>query len=221
MRQGGASLSNSGDDDEMFGGNGVDKKLRHNRVEQNRRELTRKYVADLQELLPNMVDADTGAGINVVLEGALDYLRSVDGAGIAAPQHGHAESSADGARAGRRDERFADKMRAGQTCGQLMAGGQCGEMNLSSLRFSSAFDSAPYGIAIARCDGRLVKQNSMFERVLSFAPGHLSGQTMFSLTLPSDLPYTMQVSRMCAVCRCRAPPSCWFSPQAGDEMHPR
>jgi PAS domain-containing protein len=211
--QQGASLSNSGDEDEMFGGNGVDKKLRHNRVEQNRRELTRKYVADLQELLPNMVDADSGAGINVVLGGALDYLRSVDGAGIAAPQHGHGGSSADGARAGRRDQGSADGLKAGQTCGQLMAGGTCGEMNLSNLRFSSAFESAPYGICIARCDGRLVQTNAMFERVLNFAPGRLSGQTMFSLTLPSDLPYTMQVHRMCAFLHCRAPPCCVFSPE--------
>jgi PAS domain-containing protein len=197
-RRYGSTHSNSGDDDEMGGGNGVNKKLRHNKVEQNRRELTRKYVAELQQILPNMADADSGAGINVVLEGALDYLRSVDGAGLGAslkgPAPGHSSSSADAAQAGRRDEDSAGcKLMAGQSCGQMMAGGTCGERSLSSLRFSSAFDSAPYGICIARCDGRLVQYNSMFERVLSFAPGRLAGQTMFSLTLPSDLPYTMQV----------------------------
>ena len=186
--------STSGDDDEMGGGNGVNKKLRHNKVEQNRRELTRKYVNELQQILPNMADADSAAGINIVLEGALDYLKSVDGAGLGASQKGRAPGHRSSSTAGWRDEDSAGcSLMAGQSCGHMMAGDTCGKMNLSSLRFSSAFDSAPYGICIARCDGRLVRYNSMFERVLSFAPGRLAEQTMFSLTLPSDLPYTMQV----------------------------
>lgn len=176
--------SGSGDED---GGGGVDKKVRHNKVEQNRREMTRKYVAELQEMLPNMVDSDPGANINVVLEGALDYLRSLDGGAPCAPsdkKRGQTQRDTSGLPSSENDDASR----------QVMAGRACGQINLSNLRFASAFDSAPFGMAVARCDGRILKCNNMFERILSFAPGALLRETMFSLTAPSDLPYTMQVN---------------------------
>lgn len=167
------------------------KKVRHNKVEQNRREMTRKYISELQEMLPNMEDAEPGAGINVVLEGALDYLRSSNGGGGTLEKrrsqaHAGICGSAAAANGGgcRDDEASA--------C-QVMAGRACGQINMSSLRFASAFDSAPFGMAVARVDGRILKCNSMFERFLNFLPGALMKETMFSLTAPADLPYTMQV----------------------------
>ena len=167
------------------------KKVRHNRVEQNRREMTRKYISELQEMLPNMKDAEPGAGINVVLEGALDYLRSSNGGGGTLEKrrsqaHAGICGSAAAANGGgcRDDEASA--------C-QVMAGRACGQINMSSLRFASAFDAAPFGMAVARVDGRILKCNSMFERFLNFLPGALMKETMFSLTAPADLPYTMQV----------------------------
>ena len=39
----------------------------------------------------------------------------------------------------------------------------------------------------------MVRANALFESLFRFAPGTAVGQTMFSLTAPSDLPSTMQV----------------------------
>eukprot|EP00802_Teleaulax_amphioxeia_P008810 Tamp_08821.p1 GENE.Tamp_08821~~Tamp_08821.p1 ORF type:complete len:328 (-),score=74.40 Tamp_08821:217-1200(-) len=170
----------------------VDKKVRHNKVEQNRREMTRRYVAELQEMLPSMVGVEAGAGINVVLEGTLEYLRSSDGGGTSTPaqrrQAGRARQGAGGAA----PARFLDGEAEAGGC-QLMAGRACGQINVSSLRFSTAFETAPFGIVIARCDGRLLKCNSMFEQLLNFTGDAGAHETMFSLTAPSDLAYTMQV----------------------------
>ena len=38
-----------------------------------------------------------------------------------------------------------------------------------------------------------MRANALFESLFRFAPGTSVGQTMFSLTAPSDLPSTMQV----------------------------
>ena len=55
------------------------------------------------------------------------------------------------------------------------------------------WDSVAEMTRYRRVDGTLVRANPMFESLFRFAPGTAAGQTMFSLTAPSDLPKTMQV----------------------------
>ncbi|EKX50232.1 hypothetical protein GUITHDRAFT_151257 [Guillardia theta CCMP2712] len=161
-----------------------DKKVKHNKVEQKRRELTKQYVAELQEMLPNMEDNAPGAGINVVLEGVLDYLQSVD-LNATKPRNSPDPNNMQRSMNSTQEENSimvdASKLKAGRAC-----------VNLSHLRYLSAFDTAPFGIAIARADGRIMRVNGVFEKIMNFMPGKWRGETMFSLTAPSDLPYTMQ-----------------------------
>jgi hypothetical protein len=50
----------------------------------------------------------------------------------------------------------------------------------------------------------VLRGNALFEKLFRFQPGTAAGQTMFSLTAPSDLPKTMQVL-CCDKPRCKGP----------------
>lgn len=111
-----------------------DKRSKHKKVEQNRRQLTKELVSELQNVLPTLSDAGPGVGINVVLEGTLDYLRDKN-----QPQDGN--SGGDGVMGGHlAAPDNSMKMRLG---GRICRG-------MSNIKYEAAFDSAPFGIVVAR-----------------------------------------------------------------------
>jgi hypothetical protein len=117
-----------------------DKRSKHKKVEQNRRQLTKELVSELQNVLPTLSDAGPGVGINVVLEGTLDYLRDKN-----QPPDGN--SGGDGVMGGllaapdnSLQARHAMKMRLG---GRICRG-------MGNIKYEAAFDSAPFGIVVAR-----------------------------------------------------------------------
>jgi len=166
--------------------NPADKKVRHKKVEQNRRETTKALLTELQEMLPNMETFAPGSGINVVLEGALDYVKSSRNAL-------HGDKPVPERRA--KKEESEQILEAAQKLA-LVDAGACNGLN--GLRYASAFQQAPFGIVISRLDGTMLRCNKMFARMLAWAKPVIAGQTMFSLTVPSDLPETLQV-RYCFV----------------------
>mmetsp|Transcript_12899 Transcript_12899/g.20271 ORF Transcript_12899/g.20271 Transcript_12899/m.20271 type:complete len:328 (+) Transcript_12899:269-1252(+) len=155
----------------------ADKKAKHKLVEQNRRETTKALLSDLQDMLPNMAEAAPGCGINVVLEGALDYIRNCS---VIVPGE-QKPSNADPNAVAVTDERVKNEL-VGRACAQMK----------SSLRYLSAYDSAPFGIVIARVDGTILRSNAMFDNFLLLPRNGAAGSTMFSLTAPQDLPGTLQ-----------------------------
>jgi diguanylate cyclase (GGDEF)-like protein/PAS domain S-box-containing protein len=53
-------------------------------------------------------------------------------------------------------------------------------------RFRGAFDHAPIGIALASCDGRLVRVNQSFGDIVGRLPDEMVGMTIRDLTHPDD-----------------------------------
>lgn len=208
-------------------GRPADVRSKHKLVEQNRRQLTKDLVSDLQELV--LTDAAPAAGINQVLEGTLAYLKAKNRHD---DQDMDTEAGGDMPQANARDHDGALQLRPTE----LKLGGRICR-GLTGIKYAAAFDSAPFGIVVARyfptltcndgdllrpapscpfrpadrarvfreldsvaeptrchrIDGTVVRANALFESLFRFSPGTATGQTMFSLTAPSDLSKTMQV----------------------------
>ncbi|KAJ1487479.1 hypothetical protein T484DRAFT_1941391 [Baffinella frigidus] len=163
-------------------GRPADVRSKHKLVEQNRRQLTKDLVSDLQELV--LTDAAPAAGINQVLEGTLAYLKAKNRHD---DQDMDTEAGGDMPQANARDHDGALQLRPTE----LKLGGRICR-GLTGIKYAAAFDSAPFGIVVARIDGTVVRANALFESLFRFSPGTATGQTMFSLTAPSDLSKTMQ-----------------------------
>mmetsp|Transcript_59782 Transcript_59782/g.140737 ORF Transcript_59782/g.140737 Transcript_59782/m.140737 type:complete len:305 (-) Transcript_59782:162-1076(-) len=161
----------------------ADKKFRHKKVEQNRRETTKALLSELQEMLPNMDAFAPGSGINVVLESTLDYVKqsrdtAADGGVVGTQRRAKSEP---------RDEKMMDVAKQNSI---IPIAGACS--GVCGLRYNTAFDHAPFGMVISRLDGTMISCNKMFASVMGFTKPAVDGHTMFSMTVPSDLPSTLQ-----------------------------
>jgi len=160
-----------------------DKKYRHKKVEQNRRETTKALLSELQGMLPNMDAYAPGSGINVVLESALDYVkqsRDVGQGKLENPKRKVKEEPEDS----------KEMIHVAQESCVVPVAGACS--NICGLRYTTAYDGAPCGIVISRLDGTMLSCNKMFASLLAFPKPKVDGHTMFSLTVPADLPPTLQ-----------------------------
>mmetsp|Transcript_15344 Transcript_15344/g.41716 ORF Transcript_15344/g.41716 Transcript_15344/m.41716 type:complete len:278 (+) Transcript_15344:2-835(+) len=164
---------------------GTYRKERHRMVERNRRDKTRGYVSQLQELLPNPSDKSSNPNINVILENVLEYLQSLN----------INDESKD-------EEAVNDSVHSNETVprswdvrDQLMnafSGSPLGD--IAGRRFNFAFENAPVGIVMARCNGTVFAANPAFENYFRFAKGCVLGRTMFEMTSPQDVQRTMQAA---------------------------
>ncbi len=163
-----------------------DKRARHKLVERNRRDKTRRFVQQLQSLLPNIKEHSQNPNTNDILEKTLEYLQCAQNKRL---------SGTDLQVDCRDDKRGEDNIDLGLVNSKLLASARFTVDDLSCRRYMLSFDNAPFGIVIARTDGLIIKANDFFQTLLHLPPGPLVGQTMFSLTSAKDLPITMKVRR--------------------------
>jgi PAS domain-containing protein len=165
----------SANGDGVVDGKLLDKRSRHKKVEQNRREMTRKFTEELHQLTPG-TSGTQGTCINAVLEGVLQYL-----------QEGQAVSN-------KRKRSDTDDYRPEELCLRLSMPAKVRvPRGFTEGMFGGAFESAPMGIIMASTAGQVLRCNSIFFNL--FGLDKIEGTpTMFSLTAPTSVPATMQAA---------------------------